>query len=121
MSIDPASAARELLRQYGARGPARPTELARWLGIDVEYVSLGPAIRCALVQEQPGRWVIVVNGRPPQEQQEAACAHTLAHWALHKERSIFVCGRDGRDQTEAEANEFTYGLLRSEVAQRKNG
>ncbi len=56
-------------------------------------MSLDQAIRCSLVQEEPGRWLIVVNRRLPEEQQEEACAHALGHWALHRDlRSVFVCG-----------------------------
>jgi Zn-dependent peptidase ImmA (M78 family) len=111
---------RDLLRRAGVRRPPVPVEkIAEMLGLEVRYLPSPDEISGALIRK--GKDLIIgVNSDQHPNRQRFTIAHEIAHFILHKGRSVhvdedFCINRDGSNSLdEMQANGFAAELLMPE-------
>lgn len=113
------AAAKLLTTSKVNKAPVNVQELAKKLGISVNYEPFKEDLSGVLVKEQE-KTVIGVNSTHPKTRQRFTIAHELGHFALKHHGELFVdktvMKRDGRssqaiDPHEMEANSFAAELL----------
>ena len=116
-------AEREAIRLLNETGifepPVNPVEIARYLGVDVAFVSFSGESDGVSGLYDPSKDAILVNQKEAGVRQTFTVAHELGHRVLHQEwaksEAYKVLWRDPRRQTrdrwEQEANAFAADLL----------
>lgn len=112
---DPIIAARSVRKVFQPSIPVCPDQLAKMMGIAVEYVPLSRELCGVLLPEKHGNethYMIVVNTRHPRERQKFSVAHELGHYWLHRGlEPAFMHQKNKRGRIEREANQFAAELL----------
>ncbi|MFZ0774023.1 MAG: ImmA/IrrE family metallo-endopeptidase [Candidatus Sulfotelmatobacter sp.] len=111
---------RDLLRRAGVHRPPVPVErIAEVLGLEVRHLPSPDEISGALIRK--GKDLIIgVNSHQHPNRQRFTIAHEIAHFVLHKGRSLhvdedFCINRDGSNNLdEMQANRFAAELLMPE-------
>lgn len=86
------------------------------LGIDLVRAKLSRRFDGAIIEEAPGRYVMIINSRHHITRQRFTVAHELGHWLMHR-RSLEDLGVSLRlhhrrkYEVEREANAFAAALL----------
>ena len=102
--------------------PIPVTEVASYLGIEIDYADLGEGCSGVLVREgAQGKGVIGVNWADHENRQRFTIAHEIGHYILHTSKEAFVDSGysvnfrkttgSGTPQQERDANWFAAALL----------
>ncbi len=118
----------KLLRYAFRRGvtlvPLDVAQLAKELGIAVQYCDLRDDLSGILQKSSDDSWTLSVNSKHHTNRQRYTIAHELAHFCLHRqfkdrfEDQIFFRGAD-TSKEELQANEFAGAILMPEEEIRK--
>lgn len=101
---------------FGLTPPVDVEGLAARLGIDIVRERLSRKFDGVIVEEDSGRYVMIINSRHHITRQRFTIAHEIGHWLMHR-RSLENLGvslrlqRRRRYNIEREANAFAAALL----------